>query len=156
MATPTSRIAPIALAVGLAACQSTGGPPGNFGGPATPPPGTGYGIEDPNAGLAPGGAGAVLGGISSSEVGRTLAEGDLQRAAQAEFYALEAAQAGAEYAWSSPETGTRGTIVAGEPYQINRSECRDYTHNVFVSGSERTLRGTACRQPNGTWRSVSS
>jgi surface antigen len=26
---------------------------------------------------------------------------------------------------------------------------------VTAAGDERTLRATACRQPNGTWRSVS-
>lgn len=162
-------IAIASAALGLAACQSTGPtagpagpsalPPGPARGPAPPPPTYGQGgvTSRPDTVIPPTATGApVLGGIRSSDLGRTLDPSDLQRASQVESYALESGQAGAEHRWSNPATGTSGSFVVGDVYQINRTECRDYTHNIVVGGTTRTIRGTACRQPDGTWRSVSS
>ena len=98
----------------------------------------------------------VLGGIASSDIGRSLSDIDRQRAAQAEHFALETGENGRPQSWSNPTTNTGGTIVVGEAYDINQSQCRDYTHTITTGSGERTLRATACRQPNGTWRSVSS
>ena len=98
----------------------------------------------------------VLGGVSTSDLGRSLNDIDRQRAAQAEHFALETAEPGRPQSWSNPTTNTGGTVVAGEAYDINQSQCRDYTHTITTSGGEQTLRATACRQPNGIWRSVGS
>lgn len=144
----------IALALALGACQSASRKPATFVNQQTPP-GSGAGqLPSPDYGSTfPGGA--VLGGIADSDIARSLGDTDRQRAAQAEHFALETAEAGRSQAWSNPETGIRGTVVVGEAYRINRSQCRDYTHTIVTSDGERTLRATACRQPNGSWRSVS-
>jgi hypothetical protein len=42
----------------------------------------------------------------------------------------------------------------GQAYQINSLVCRDYTHTVYIQGQPEVLTGTACRQPDGTWRNV--
>ena len=49
----------------------------------------------------------------------------------------------------------RGEIVVGATYEVNRLDCREYTHNIFVGGRLRVVQGTACRQPDGAWRIVS-
>jgi surface antigen len=144
-----------ALVLGLAGCQTAARKPAIFYDAQGAPEGSfaSGGSGDPATGSF---GGIVIGGITSSEIARSLSETDLQRAAQAEHFALETAEPGRAQLWSNPTTNTGGTIVVGATYDINRSQCRDYTHTVTTAEGERVVRATACRQPNGTWRSVSS
>ena len=57
-------------------------------------------------------------------------------------------------AWSNPQSQHRGQIVPGKYYQQNGQYCRSYTHTIYIGGEPQTSRGTACRQPDGTWRTV--
>lgn len=152
------------LALALAACQSSSGSRRELGRLLTPdnslpPPGA-----EPGPGLAQQGpppnvsspGGSVQGGLSSSEIGRALDEMDRLAAGQAELVALQSVPAGSQHHWQSNHSSASGTVVPGETYQINQSECRDYTHTVTIDGSPRPWRGTACRQPNGSWRAVNS
>ena len=43
----------------------------------------------------------------------------------------------------------------GPGYKVNTYDCRDYTHTIYISGQPQVARGTACRQPDGTWKPVS-
>lgn len=144
----------LAFALALGACQTAARRPATFiDGRSTPPAGAPEFPQGTEGGVDAGGA--VQGGIADSDIARSLGDTDRQRAAQAEYFALETAVAGRAQTWSNPQTNSSGTIVVGETYEINRTRCRDYTHTVTAAGDERTLRATACRQPNGTWRSVS-
>ena len=49
------------------------------------------------------------------------------------------------------ETGIK-VIDLLAPYQRGGTDCRDYTHTIYINGRPETARGTACRQPDGTWR----
>ena len=99
-------------------------------------------------------AGAVVGGIVGNEIGRQLDERDRQMAAAAEYQALEYGQPGAPTPWDNPESQHRGQIVPGKPYQQGNLFCRPYTHTIYIGGQPQTARGTACRQPDGTWKAV--
>ena len=77
-----------------------------------------------------------------------------QLAAAAEYRALEYGQVGQPTPWDNPANQHRGQIVPGKPYQQNGTYCRPFTHTIYISGSPETARGTACRQPDGTWRTV--
>jgi len=66
----------------------------------------------------------------------------------------EYGQAGAATPWDNPQTQHRGQIVPGKPYQQGSQFCRPYTHTIYISGQPQTARGTACRQPDGTWHTV--
>lgn len=156
------RLAPIiaiavlpSLAVGMTACG-----PGNKQGTGTILGATGGAI----AGAAIGGGGsgrfvgagigAVVGGILGNEIGRSMDEEDRRMAAAAEYRALEYGQPGAPMAWNSPNSQYRGQIVPGKPYQQGGQHCRPYTHTIYVSGQPQTVRGTACRNADGTWQTV--
>jgi surface antigen len=76
-------------------------------------------------------------------------------AAAAEYRALEYGQPGAPTPWDNPASQHRGQIVPGKPYQQGNLYCRAYTHTIYISGQPTTARGTACRQPDGTWKTVS-
>lgn len=98
--------------------------------------------------------GAVVGGIVGSEIGRSLDEADRRRAQEAEFRALEYGQPGVASPWRNPNSGRYGNVVPGRPYKLHGQNCREYTHTIYIQGRPETMRGTACRQPDGTWRNV--
>jgi len=101
--------------------------------------------------------GAVIGGIVGSDIGRQLDEADRRAAAEAEFAALERGQSGAATPWRNPDSGHYGVVVPSKPYKLggNNRDCRDYSHTVYISGEPETLKGTACRNRDGTWTKVS-
>ena len=68
--------------------------------------------------------------------------------------ALEAGPSGSPVAWRNPDSGRYGNVVPGPAYQANGSTCRSYTHTIFIDGNPQTGRGTACRNPDGTWTLV--
>ena len=99
-------------------------------------------------------AGAVVGGIVGSEVGRGLDERDRQLAQAAEFDALERGQSGVSRQWKNPDNGRYGDVVPSKPYKRGANDCRDFTHTVYIEGRPQQMRGTACRNPDGTWQNV--
>jgi surface antigen len=99
--------------------------------------------------------GAMAGGLLGNLIGADMDERDRQLAAAAEYRALEYGQAGQVTPWNNPNNQHRGQIVPGKPYQQGSSYCRPYTHTIYVSGQPQTARGTACRAPDGTWKTVS-
>ena len=98
--------------------------------------------------------GAVAGGIIGSEIGRSLDDRDRALARQAEMDALERGQSGRSYTWRNPDNGRYGEVVPSQPYRRGPSDCRDYTHKVYIDGRPQAMRGTACRNPDGTWSNV--
>jgi surface antigen len=99
--------------------------------------------------------GAVAGGIIGNDIGRKLDQRDRILAQEAEFEALERGESGRPRRWSNPDNGRYGDIVPQPPYQRAGRDCRDYAHTVYMEGRPQTLRGTACRNPDGTWSAVS-
>ena len=97
-------------------------------------------------------AGAVLGAFAGSSIGRRLDQYDEQQAQQA----LESSPTGNETSWVNPDTGSHVTFVPTETYQRDNGQyCREYQTTVTVGGKEQQAYGTACRQPDGSWKIVS-
>lgn len=99
-------------------------------------------------------AGAMIGGIVGSEIGRSMDEQDRMLAQEAEFAALEEGPSGRPRKWRNPDNGRYGEVVPSKPYKRGGNDCRDYTHTIYIDGRPQTMRGTACRNPDGTWRNV--
>lgn len=91
-------------------------------------------------------------GPMAAEIETVLGPEALKMAEQAQYQALEYGRPGAPVNWSDPRSGNNGEIVVGQAYEVNRLDCREYTHTVYVGGRANVARGTACRQPNGVWR----
>lgn len=113
----------------------------------------------PGAGRAPARAataasGAVIGGISSNAIGRRMDERERRIAANAEYRAMEYGRSDTPLAWDDPTTRHRGSIVPARPYQQGSQYCRSYVHTIYAGGAPQISKGTACRESNGTWRSV--
>lgn len=101
------------------------------------------------------GAGATLGGLLSNRVGGALDDEDRRRAYAAQMWALEVGPSGAPVAWRNPGSGRYGNVVPGPAYELNGVPCRQFTSTVYIGGTQQTERGTACRNPDGTWAIVS-
>ena len=99
-------------------------------------------------------AGAVVGGIVGSEIGKSMDQQDRLLAQQAELAALERGQSGVSTPWRNPDNGRYGEVVPSKPYTRGADNCRDYTHTIYIDSRPQTVRGTACRNPDGTWRNV--
>ena len=99
-------------------------------------------------------AGAVIGGIVGSEIGRSMDKQDRLLAQQAEYDALERGDSGRARVWRNERNGNYGEMVPSRPYRRGNYDCRDYTHTVYIGGRPEVMRGTACRNPDGTWRSA--
>ena len=91
---------------------------------------------------------ALQGGIVARS-GLTLSGSDGQRALEAEYQALEAAPGGQPVVWEG--RGAKGSVVAAAPSQVGAQNCRQYRHSLEASGKQATVRGAACRNPDGTW-----
>ena len=97
-------------------------------------------------------SGAVVGGISSNEIGRAMSTRERGIAAAAEYRALEYGQSGSKTGWTYPDLNHLGTIIPGRPYKKGEQYCRIYTHTINRGGSPEIVKGAACREDNGTWR----
>ena len=105
----------------------------------------------PLAGAAIGG---LLGGLIGNRIGASLDDDDKRRAYAAQMDALERGPSGAPVSWKNPDSGRYGTIVPGPAYAEGGRNCRSFTHTIYIDGRPQTARGTACRNPDGTWPPV--
>jgi surface antigen len=99
--------------------------------------------------------GALIGGLIGNRIGAAMDDEDKKRAYAAQMQALESGPSGAPVAWRNPDSGRYGSVVPGAAYQANGMNCRQYTHTIYIDGKPQTARGSACRNPDGTWNPVS-
>ena len=105
--------------------------------------------------LAGAAIGGLLGGLIGNRIGASLDDDDKQRAYAAQMDALERSPSGAPVSWRNPDSGRYGTIVPGPAYVEAGHNCRSFTHTIYIDGRPQTARGTACRNPDGTWTPLS-
>jgi surface antigen len=104
--------------------------------------------------LAATGAGVLLGGLLGGSIGRSLDRADrlaMQRTTQS---TLETAPTGQATQWRNPDTGNYGTVTPLRTTEANGTVCREYQQTITVGGRSQEGYGTACRQPDGSWRIV--
>jgi surface antigen len=99
--------------------------------------------------------GVILGGLAGGAVGNLLDQRDRQLAGEAQQRALERSPAGTPVPWTNPDTGHTGTVTPVRTYQVADGRyCREYQQVVTIEGREQRSFGTACRQPDGSWKVV--
>jgi surface antigen len=98
--------------------------------------------------------GAAVGGLIGNRIGASLDDEDRRRAYAAQMQALETGPSGAPVPWRNPDDGRYGNVVPGPAYQANGATCRQYTETIYVDGNPQIARGTACRNPDGTWTAL--
>ncbi len=97
-------------------------------------------------------AGALVGGFLGNQIGASLDAQSQQYNYNASVQALDT---GAPQQWRNPQTGVYGTVAPGPAIYSNNRYCRPYTNTVYIDGQPQVARGTACRNPDGSWQVVS-
>ena len=98
-------------------------------------------------------AGVILGGLFGGAVGNSLDNADRQYMQQTSQQSLEYAPSGQTAVWRNPDSGNSGTITPVSTYQTSSGGyCREYQQTVQVGGQSQDGYGTACRQPDGSWK----
>jgi surface antigen len=104
------------------------------------------------AGIA---AGVIGGGLLGGFLGNVLDDRDKERQARTTQMALETAPSGRASTWNNPDNGHTGSVTPTRTYQNAQGQyCREFTQNVSIGGQQHQAYGTACRQPDGTWKIV--
>jgi surface antigen len=93
---------------------------------------------------------AMHGGLVGGSVGAGLTSAEKRTALEAEYKALEYTPSGKVVAWTGKQN-RRGEVVAAQPYQVGSQNCRQYKQTVFTGSASAVARGTACRNPDGSW-----
>jgi surface antigen len=148
----------VLLATVAAGCQNTDG---SFG-PKTAIGGLGGAAGGGLIAAAAGGGGAaiaagvIVGGLLGGAAGNLLDQRDKRLANEAAQRALETAPSGQPTAWHNPDSGKSGSVTPTRTYQnAEGTYCREYQQDIVIGGKKQQSYGTACRQPDGTWKIVS-
>ncbi|MFZ5509951.1 MAG: RT0821/Lpp0805 family surface protein [Pseudomonadota bacterium] len=92
--------------------------------------------------------GTIVGAAVGGAVGRSMDETDRMKTAAT----LETVRTGVPSTWRNPDTGNQYTVVPTRTYDTAQGPCREYTVDAVVAGKKDKVYGTACRQPDGSWR----
>ena len=94
---------------------------------------------------------AMAGGLVGGPIGQDFSMGDRRAALEAEYKALEYTRSGEKVTWQGKTSGLHGEVTVGQPYQVGSQNCRQYSDTVYAGAAARTAKGTACRNPDGSW-----
>ena len=101
------------------------------------------------------GIGAIVGGLVGNSIGQSLDRADQNYMSSANRQA-QTAPVGETIAWNNPESGNSGTVTpVRDGTAANGNYCREYQQTIYVGGQQETAYGTACEQPDGSWKIVS-
>ncbi len=142
-------VAVAALAVALGACGTTKEQQGTVIG-AVAGGVLGTQIGEGSGKLAATIAGTLLGGFIGGNIGREMDENDRYRAGQV----LENTPTNQSSTWQNPDSGTSYSVTPTRTYYEGSQPCREYTTDAWIDGRKETIYGTACRQPDGTWKTA--
>ena len=97
--------------------------------------------------------GTLGGAYLGSEIGKTLDAADRMYMEQNAQSTLEYSKTDERSSWKNPDSGNSGTFRPTRTYaSTSGRSCREYETTIYVDGSEETATGTACRQPDGSWK----
>ncbi|MCP1337461.1 RT0821/Lpp0805 family surface protein [Futiania mangrovi] len=101
--------------------------------------------------------GTIAGAYLGQQIGRSLDEQDRLLARRTTYDALESGRSYEPVSWRNPDSGHSGEVTPGPSYKSAQGyDCREYTQTVYIDGRRETAKGTACREPDGTWRVVNN
>ena len=98
------------------------------------------------------GAGTVAGALIGGSIGKSMDDTDRLKMSST----LENNPPGQPAYWKNSRTGTTYTVVPTKNITIEGNPyCREYRSTAVIAGKEQQVYGTACRQPDGTWKIMS-
>jgi surface antigen len=99
-------------------------------------------------------AGAAIGGL----IGKNMDETDKLKLQQA----LESSKTDHTTRWKNPDNGNSYSVKPIKTYypkhkrKSQGSPCREYYSTAMIGGKKEQIYGTACRQADGSWKTVKS
>ncbi|MGE0725372.1 MAG: RT0821/Lpp0805 family surface protein [Alphaproteobacteria bacterium] len=151
-------LAVAAVAVILSGCQTIEDNPKQFGGTVLGAVGgavIGSQFGGGSGRLVGTAVGTLVGAFIGSEIGRSLDNADRAAMYRAEQQAYRA-PIGQRITWQNPQSGHHGWITpTNQGYDAAGHHCREFEQTIYVAGRAERGVGTACQQPDGTWRIVS-
>ena len=101
---------------------------------------------------------AVIGALAGAWAGHAIAQ---NLTAQDRHYydsaatRAETAPVGQAITWYNPQSGAQGSITpTREGQDAGGAYCREYQQTISVGGKTERAYGTACRQPDGSWKII--
>jgi len=94
--------------------------------------------------------GTVIGASIGGNVGRSMDDTDRLKTA----HALENVRTSVPSSWVNPDTRNSYTVVPTRTYEAASGPCREYTVDAVIGGRVEKVVGTACRQADGSWRTI--
>jgi surface antigen len=92
-------------------------------------------------------AGTLLGAALGTMVGRSMDQGDLYRTSNA-------LDTGRTTSWVNSNTQNQYKVIPSNTYRnASGQNCRNYTTVGIIDGQREVIKGTACRQADGSWKS---
>lgn len=95
--------------------------------------------------------GSVVGSEIGGSIGRTMDDVDRMKVS----HSLETIRTGVPTTWRNPDTSNRYTVVPTRTYEESGNPCREYTLDAIIGGQSEQIHGTACRQADGSWKTIS-
>lgn len=98
------------------------------------------------------GAGTLVGAYMGGAIGKHMDEQDRANM----NHALENNQNGQPAYWRNQNTNTTYTVTPTKNVTVqNNKYCREYQTTTVIAGKQQQMYGTACRQPDGSWKAAS-
>ena len=95
--------------------------------------------------------GTLIGSQIGGNIGRSMDETDRLKVA----HSLETVRTGVSTTWTNPDTNYSYAITPTSTTESSSGPCREYTIDAMIGGKTEQIYGTACRQPDGSWKTVS-
>lgn len=97
------------------------------------------------------GAGILAGAYLGGSVGRNMDENDRMRM----YRALENNNSGQPAYWKNRKSGAQYQVTPVKNVTVHGNKyCREYQTVATIAGKKQKMYGTACRQPDGSWKAV--
>jgi surface antigen len=94
-------------------------------------------------------AGILAGALAGGAIGRSMEPVDQACVSRT----LENTPTGQTVAWQNPDTQSSYWVTPTKTYQDpGGTPCREYVTDAVIGGKQEKIVGTACRQPDGSWR----
>lgn len=102
-------------------------------------------------------AGALIGAYAGTQIGKSMDNQDKLMAERASQKSLETQSAGSKMEWKNPDTGHQGYVMPTRTFKTKEGQyCREFTQEVKIGNNVEKAYGTACRQPDGHWKIIST
>jgi len=92
--------------------------------------------------------GTLMGTAIGGSVGQSMDETDRLKTS----HALETVRTGVPTSWQNPDSGNYYSVTPTRTYETQGEPCREYTVDAMIGGKREEVYGTACRQPDGSWK----